>query len=118
MTIVEILLIIILAVLIIFLVYYFFRGSTGRLTLSRPVESRVDEYLDRRFEQIVDEWSLVRRPRLQRFKDERNRVLERDEENIAILKSFENEMKTTLSDLEDRLDALEDTLAAKDSTRR
>jgi len=87
-------------------------------TLSRPVESRVDEYLDRRFEQIVDEWSLVRRPRLQRFKDERNRVLERDEENIAILKSFENEMKTTLSDLEDRLDALEDTLAAKDSTRR
>lgn len=118
MTIVEILLLIILAVLIIFLVYYFFRGSTGKLSLARPVESRVDEYLDRRFEQIIDEWSLVRRPRLQRFKDERNRALDRDEEHMVMLKSFENEMKTTLTDLEDRLNALEDSLAAKESTRR
>jgi hypothetical protein len=118
MTLAEMLLIFILAVLVIFLVYYFLRGSTGRVSLSRPVESRVDEYLDRRFERIVEEWSLVRRPRLQKFKDERNEALDRDEERIEMLMTFESEMKTSLDELEDRLYALEDSLAAKKSSRR
>ena len=43
---------------VIFLVYYFFRGAKGNISLTRPVESRVDEYLDRRFQSMVDEWEL------------------------------------------------------------
>ena len=118
MTTIEMLLIFILAILVIFLVYYFLRGSTGKVSLSRPVESRVDEYLDRKFERIIEEWSLVRRPKLQKFKDERNEALDRDEERIQMLKTFENEMKTSITELEERLNALEDSLAAKESLRR
>jgi hypothetical protein len=117
MTPVEILLIVILAILIIFLVYYFFRGSGGRIALSRPVESRVDEYLDRKFERFVEEWSLVRRPVLNSFKDDRNSALDQDEKQIVTLKKFESEMKTTLDDLEGRLNALEDSLATKKSDK-
>ncbi|MFH0967186.1 MAG: hypothetical protein V1862_05845 [Methanobacteriota archaeon] len=97
----------------IYLVYYFFRGSTGKLSLSRPVESRIDEYLDRRFEHLIEEWSLVRRPRLQKFKDDRNEALDLDEARIQMLRTFENEMKTNLTELEGRLNALENTLAKK-----
>ncbi|WP_319538584.1 hypothetical protein [uncultured Methanospirillum sp.] len=118
MTPIEILLIVILAILIIFLVYYFFRGSGGRVALSRPVESRIDEYLDRKFERFVEEWSLVRRPVLNAFKDDRNAALDRDEERIVTLKKFESEMKTTLDDLEGRLNALEDSLATEKTGRK
>jgi len=118
MTPVEILVIVILAILIIFLVYYFFRGSGGRIALSRPVESRIDEYLDRKFERFVEEWSLVRRPVLNTFKDDRNAALDHDEEQIVMLKSFESEMKTTLDELEGRLNALEDSLAAEKTDRK
>ena len=58
-----ILLVLILCV-ILFLVYYFFRGAKGDIALTRPVESRVDEYLDRRFQSMVEEWQLVSRPKL------------------------------------------------------
>ena len=112
------LLIIILAILILFAVYYFFRGSGGKIALTRPVESRVDEYLDRKFERLVEEWSLVRRSGLAKFKDDRNQALDHDEEQIAVLKNYETEMKTTLSDLEGRLNALEDSLAAQKSDRK
>ena len=37
-----VLLVIILCV-VLFLVYYFFRGAQGNISLTRPVESRVDE---------------------------------------------------------------------------
>jgi len=70
MTIVEGLLVLILVILIAFVLYYYFRGSTGKLEISRPLESRVDEYLDRRFDLLVEEWSLVRRPEAERFRDE------------------------------------------------
>ena len=113
MTLIEILLILIVLIIVIYLVYYFFRGSTGKVSLSRPMESRIDEYLDRRFEHLIDEWSLVRRPRLQKFKDDRNVTLDHDEEKIQMLKAFENEMKTNLAELEGRLNALEDSLAKK-----
>lgn len=115
MTELELLLIIIITLLIVFLVYYFFRGSTGRLALKRPVESRIDEYLDRKFERVIEEWSLVRRPRLQKFRDEQGEILDRNEEQIRKLKTFEAEMKETLTDLEGRLNALEDSLATKES---
>ena len=113
MTTIEWLLIIIVLLVVIFLVYYFFRGSGGKITLSRPVESRIDEYLDRRFEHLVEEWSLVRKPRLQKFKDDRNSTLDQDESKIEMLKAFENEMKMNLNELEGRLNALEDSLAKK-----
>jgi hypothetical protein len=113
MTIIEMLLIIIAVLVISYLVYYFFRGSTGRITISRPVESRIDEYLDRRFEHLIEEWSLVRRPQLQKFKDDRNATLDHDEARIQMLKVFENEMKTNLTELEGRLNALEDSLAKR-----
>ncbi|PWR71377.1 hypothetical protein [Methanospirillum lacunae] len=114
----EILLIVILAILVIFLVYYFFKGSGGRIAISRPVESRVDEYLDRKFERFVEEWSLVRRPVLNSFKEDRNAALTRDEERIVTLKKFESEMKTTLEDLEGRLNALENSLATEKTGRK
>jgi hypothetical protein len=113
MTIPEILLIILIACVVIFLVYYFFRGSTGRMAITRPVESRVDEYLDRRFERIIEEWSLIRNPQLQKFKAEQSGTLDKDEEHIRVLKNFESDMKTNLSELEARLNALEDSLAVK-----
>lgn len=115
MTIVEMILILVLALLIIFLIFFFFRGSTGRISISRPVESRIDEYLDRRFERLIEEWSLVRKPGLQKFKGDRNLALDRDEERIQMLKGFETDMNATLNDLEGRLNALEDTLATKES---
>lgn len=117
MTLLEILLIILLVAILLYLIYYFLRGSTGKISLSRPVESRVDEYLDRKFEQMIEEWSLVRRTRLSRFTDEQNQVLNRDEARIAEMKQFESEMKVSLEELEERLDVLEKSLAAKESSR-
>lgn len=118
MTPIEILLIIVLAIVVLFLVYFFLRGSTGRVSISRPVESRVDEYLDRKFERMIEEWSLVRRPALQAFKRERNEVLDRDEQRIHDLKQIESEMNATLQELEGRLNALEETLGSKESPGR
>jgi hypothetical protein len=118
MTYLEIFLIVLFALIVVFLVYFFLRGSTGKVSITRPVESRIDEYLDRRFERIIEEWSLVRRPKLQKYKEERGEDLTHDEENIRMLKRFENDMKSNLTELEVRLNALEDTLAAKESGKR
>lgn len=105
-----IILVLILCALI-FLVYWFFRGAKGEISLASPVESRVDEYLDRRFQSMVEEWELVSRPRLQRFKEQRTKDLEQDEARVAELKQFGSGMQTTLSSLEARLDTLEKELA-------
>ncbi|HWQ67370.1 MAG TPA: hypothetical protein VN372_10915 [Methanospirillum sp.] len=118
MTTIEFLLIFIFAVILLFLVYYFFKGSYGNIAISRPVESRVDEYLDRRFEKIVEQWSLVRRPDLHKFTSDRNETLDRDEERIRMLKNYENDMKSSLIELEDRLNALEESLTSEKSGSR
>ena len=47
MTVLEAILVIIIIALIAFFLYYFFRGSGGQVSISRPMESRVDMYLDR-----------------------------------------------------------------------
>ena len=107
-----ILLVVILCALI-FLVYWFFRGAKGEISLARPVESRVDEYLDRRFQSMIEEWELVSGPRLQRFREQRTQDLAQDEARLAELKEFETGMQTTLSSLEARLDALEKELAGR-----
>jgi hypothetical protein len=113
MTLLEILLIILVIIIIVFILYWFFQGSSGRISWRRPVESRVDEYLDRRFAEIIDEWGVVRRPAARRFNDERNQALDTDESRISELKDYENEMNGTLTQLEARLDALEKTLDSK-----
>jgi hypothetical protein len=100
-----------------FLVYYFFRGAKGEISLASPVESRVDEYLDRRFQSMVEEWELVSHPKLQRFKEQRTKDLEQDEARLAELKQFESGMQTTLSSLEARLDTLEKELARGSSKK-
>jgi cell shape-determining protein MreC len=101
-----------------FLVYYFFRGAKGNISLARPVESRVDEYLDRRFQSLVEEWQLVSHPRLQKFKEPRFREIENNEARLAELKNYETAMQTTLVSLEARLDSLEKELAQKGSTKK
>jgi len=107
MTIVEGLLVLILVILIAFVLYYYFRGSTGKLEISRPLESRVDEYLDRRFDLLVEEWSLVRRPEAERFRDEHLPPSRGAEERMAALKAFEKEFGEELGSLEERIEALE-----------
>ncbi len=106
MTPLEAVLIIIVAILL-FLIYYYWRGAKGEVSLARPVESRVDEYLDRRFELMIEEWSLVSRARLQSFRQSKDQVLLANEEKVASLKDFSETMENSLKTLEERLDALE-----------
>jgi hypothetical protein len=103
---------------VIFLVYYFFRGAKGDLSLARPVESRVDEYLDRRFQSMVEEWQLVSHPKLQKFKEQRTREIEQNEARLAELKNYEAGMQSTLVSLEARLDTLEKELSQKGSAKK
>lgn len=96
---------------VLFIIYYLVKGSTGGIAVTRPLESRIDEYLDQRFENLITEWSLVTRPKLQKFKAEKSPLLTENETKIAELKTFEKKMKATLDNLEERLDALEQELA-------
>ncbi len=107
MTPLEAVLIIIVVAILLFLIYYYWRGAKGEVSLSRPMESRVDEYLDRRFELMIEEWSLVSRARLQSFRQSKDQVLLANEEKVASLKDFSETMENSLKTLEERLDALE-----------
>ena len=101
-----------------FLFYYYFRGAKGDIALTRPVESRVDEYLDRRFENLVDEWELVNQPKLQKFKEQKSKELEQDEARITDLKKFEIDLESSLTKLETRLDGIEKGLVQKGSAKK
>jgi|APFre7841882630_1041343.scaffolds.fasta_scaffold26473_4 hypothetical protein len=114
----EFLVIIIFVGAAFFLIYYYFRGAKGDLSVTRPVESRVDEYLDRRFENLVDEWELVNRPKLQRFKEQKSKELEQDEARITDLKKFELDLESSLTKLETRLDGIEKGLVQKGSAKK
>ncbi len=107
MTIIEGLLVLILIAVIAFTLYYYFRGSTGRLDISRPLESRIDEYLDRKFDMLIEEWSLIRRSQAEQFRDEKMPLLAKDEERMAALKVFEKDFGEELTRLEERIEALE-----------
>ncbi len=109
----EFIVIVIILGAIIFVVYYYLRGSTGKVSLTRPVESRVDEYLDRRFESLIAEWELVTGPKLRSFKERKQKEIEQDEARLAEVKGFEAEMQGSLEKLEARLDAVEKELAPK-----
>jgi hypothetical protein len=111
MTILELILTIILIVVIVIAVYFYFKGAKGKLSITSPVESRVDEYLDRRFESLVTEWALIRTPAINNFKEQHEPVLDQDERKVAELKMFEKEINNTLSKMEERLDHLEKELS-------
>jgi hypothetical protein len=118
MDLLEFLIIVIILCALIFIIYYFIRGAKGDISMARPVESRVDEYLDRRFQSIVEEWQLVNQPRLQNFKEQKYKELELDEARLADLRKFEADMQNTLVKLEARLDGVEKELAQKGSTKK
>jgi hypothetical protein len=107
MTPLEAALIIIVVAILLFFIYYYWKGAKGDVSLARPVESRVDEYLDRRFELMIEEWSLVSRAKLQSFRQSKDQILEANEAKVASLKDFSETMEGSLKKLEDRLDALE-----------
>ena len=107
MTIVEALLIILILAVIAFFVYYYLRGTSGKVSITRPMESRVDEYLDRRFEQMVSEWSLMNKYQVRSFKEKKEKELADKENKVEDLKDFEHDMIDTLARLEERLNALE-----------
>jgi predicted Holliday junction resolvase-like endonuclease len=118
MDLLEFLIIVIILCALIFIIYYFIRGAKGDISMARPVESRIDEYLDRRFQSIVEEWQLVNQPRLQNFKEQKYKELEQDEARLADLRKFEADMQDTLVKLEARLDGVEKELAQKGSTKK
>ena len=118
MDLLEFIIIVIILGAIIFIIYYFLRGAKGKLSVTRPVESRVDEYLDRRFQNLVEEWQLVNQPQLQKFKEQKYKELEQDEARLADLRKFEADMQNSLSKLEARLDGVEKELAQKGSAKK
>lgn len=107
MTPLEAILIVVIIALIAFVIYYYFRGTSGKVSITRPMESRVDEYLDRRFEQMVSEWSLMNKYQVRSFKEKKEKVLADQEGKVEVLKDFEHDMIDTLARLEERLNALE-----------
>ena len=118
MDVLEFIIIVIILCALIFLIYYFIRGAKGDISLARPVESRVDEYLDRRFQSMVEEWQLVSHPKLQQFKEQHYKEIENNEARLAELKNYEAGMQTTLVNLEARLDTVEKELARKDPAKK
>lgn len=107
MTWLEALVVILLIGILLLLVYYYFRGSSGKVSIRRPMESRIDEYLDRRFESIIQEYSLVRTSQLQNFKELNSPLLDESEARAHGLEKAEADLSATLDDLDRRLDALE-----------
>ena len=103
----EILLIVIIIALIAFILYYYFRGSSGQVSVRRPMESRVDEYLDRHFEQMVEEWSLMDKFQVWTFRENNDPALTQEEQRMNNLREFRQEMTGTLAGLEERLNVLE-----------
>jgi hypothetical protein len=101
-----------------FLIYYYFRGAKGDIAITRPMESRVDEYLDRRFESLDEEWQLIDHPKLQRFKEQKSKELEQDEARLADIKKFELDLETSLTKMESRLDGIEKGLVKKEGSTK
>ena len=117
LTLLDAILVIIVIAIVAFMLYYLLRGSKGSIEITRPIESRVDEYLDRKFEDIIERWSLVTQPRLLAFRQRAGQMAGAEEKRLEGLKSYEVEMTTTLARLEERLDALEKDLVSKDTKK-
>jgi hypothetical protein len=102
-----VILVIIIIALIAFFFYYFFRGAAGPVSIARPMESRVDMYLDRRFDLLMEEYSLITKPKLRKYRAEKEPSLLEEEGKIEALKQFQEDMTATLAEMEKRLDVLE-----------
>jgi hypothetical protein len=116
MTTAEAILIIISVVLfaiLLFLLYYYFKGTSWNVSIDRPVENRVDEYLDRHFEDMVEEWSLMNKSQVWAFREHNDSALIKEEKRMGGLKEFRHEMTDTLSSLEERLNVLETEISRK-----
>jgi hypothetical protein len=111
MTWLEFLVAILLIGILLLIVYYYFRGSSGKVSIRKPMESRIDEYLDRRFESIIQEYSLVRTPQLKGFKEMNTPLLDESEARAHALEKAEADLTATMDDLDRRLDALEHEVA-------
>ena len=107
MTTLEFFLVLVILALIAFFLYYFFRGTGGRVVISRPMESRVDIYIDRRFDLLMEEYSLVTRPKWRDFKAKIEPELAKQESKAETLKKFSDDLTETLAEMEKRLDVLE-----------
>ena len=118
MDLLEFIIIILILGIIAFLGYYFLKGQKGKISLAHPVESRVDEYLDRRFQSMVEEWQLVTHSKLQKFRETGLREIEGDEARLLELKNYESGMQTMLDNLEARLDTLENELNKKENSKK
>jgi len=105
--------ILVIIAIVLYLAYYYLHGSTGKVSLMRPVESRVDEYLDRRFQSILDEYQLVTQTRLRAFREKGEKDLGHDEAQVANLKKFQSETLDNLQAMEARIDAVEKELDQK-----
>jgi hypothetical protein len=113
MTIIEGILIILIVALIAIVIYWYAKGASGPVSLRHPVESRVDEYLDRRFEMMIDEWALRDKAQVTAFRTVKDPVLAGEEARINALKTFREQMTDNLTRLEDRLNALENQTGKK-----
>jgi hypothetical protein len=109
----EALLILIILALILFVLYYLLKGSSGRVVVTRPIESRIDAYLDQRFEDMVREWSLTTKSKLNRFERKEIPRLETNEAHVIELKKFGTDMTLTLDNLEERINVLEKELVVE-----
>jgi len=118
MDLLEFIIIVLILGVIVFLVYYFFKGQKGSISLAHPVESRVDEYLDRRFQSMVEEWQLVTHSKLQKFRETGLREIEGDEARLLELKNYESGMQTMLDNLEARLNTLEHELDKRGNAKK
>jgi len=107
MTPLEAALLVIIVAILLFVIYYYWKGTKGDISLARPAESRVDEYLDRRFELMIDEWALISRARLESFKKSKEGTLTASEQKMDSLWEFRKNMEVNLNQLEERLNALE-----------
>ncbi len=113
----EVLLILIVVGVLLFLVYYFLKGSAGGIDVTRPLESRVDQYLDQRFEDLMREWSLVTKSGARQFEQSKSGALSEGETRVRELRAYESQMKAHLGHLEERLNALEKELANPERAR-
>jgi hypothetical protein len=118
MDILEFIIILVVILALVVLIYYYLKGSTGKVSLASPIESRVDEYLDRRFQNLVEEWELVTQNKLQGFKERKKQELEQNESRVVEVKKFEADIMATLTKMEARLDAVEKELAQKGSAKK
>lgn len=70
------------------------------------LDRRIEKYLDRHFDEYIEEFGLVREAHLQIYEEK----LDRCEDDIEELKDFQKDVKDEISLFEKRLDRIEKEL--------